>query len=49
MTGCGILTKGTDPKDSLLPCGTKFWLGLDAKSRTEHILLCLKCQEENYE
>ena len=42
--GCGLLTRGSDPKDDTVPCGTKLWLGKDAKSRTESVLLCSKCQ-----
>jgi hypothetical protein len=45
MTGCGVLTKGSDSKDDLLPCGTKLWWGKDAKNRTEGILLCARCSE----
>jgi hypothetical protein len=46
MKGCGVLTKGSDPKDDPVPCGTRLWLGKDTKSRTESVLLCLKCQDE---
>jgi hypothetical protein len=42
--GCGLLTRGDDPKDDLIACGTKLWLGKDAKSRTESVLLCAKCK-----
>ena len=42
--GCGLLTRGTDPKDDTVPCGTKLWLGKDSKDRTEKVLLCEKCQ-----
>jgi hypothetical protein len=44
MAGCGVLTKGSDPKDDLVPCGTKLWLGKDAKSRVEDVLLCTECK-----
>ena len=43
--GCGVLTKGNDPKDSLVPCGTRLYYGQDAKTRTEGVLLCAKCKE----
>lgn len=43
--GCGILTRGSDPKDSLVPCGTRLYYGQDAKTRTEGVLLCAKCKE----
>ena len=46
MSGCGKLTKGSDPKDDLIACGTRLWLGKDAKNRTESVLLCLKCKLE---
>ena len=46
MTGCGVLTKGSGLKDDLVPCGTKLWLGKDAKTRTESVLLCAKCKGE---
>lgn len=41
--GCGVLTKGSDPKDDLLACGTRLWFGKCAKERTESVLLCPKC------
>lgn len=44
-SGCGKLTKGTHPKDDLVPCGTKLYYGQDAKTRTEGVLLCTKCKE----
>jgi hypothetical protein len=47
--GCGILTRGSDPKDDFVVCGTKLWFGKDAKSRTESVLLCPKCQTEEEE
>src|ERR1039458_1209574 len=46
MTGCGILTKGFDPKDDLVPCGTRLWFGKDTKTRREGILLCQECQRK---
>ena len=45
-TGCGVLTKGSYPKDDLLACGTRLWFGKCAKDRTESILLCVKCKLE---
>lgn len=42
--GCGTLTKGNHPQDDFIPCGTRLWLGKDAKSRTEAIHLCEKCK-----
>jgi len=42
---CGRLTRGSDPNDDLLPCGTKLYLGTDKRDRTEAVLLCQKCKE----
>lgn len=44
VSGCGVLTKGTDPKDDLLPCGTRLRFGTDKKTYTEKILLCDRCK-----
>jgi hypothetical protein len=44
MSGCGKLTKGTHPKDDLVPCGTKLWLG--EKGRTESVMLCAQCKKD---
>lgn len=44
---CGILTKGSDPNDDLLPCGTKLYFGTDKKNKTETVLLCEKCKEQD--
>ena len=43
VSGCGKLTKGSHPKDDVLPCGTKLWLG--EKGRTEGVLLCAQCKK----
>jgi hypothetical protein len=45
MVGCGKLTKGNDPKDDLVPCGTKLWFVRDKKTVKESTLLCEKCQK----
>lgn len=42
--GCGKLTKGNDPKDDLVPCGTKLWFIRDKKTVTETIHLCVECK-----
>ena len=45
MIGCGVLTKGSNPKDDLVPCGTKLWFIQDKKTVTEAVHLCAKCKE----
>ena len=47
MTGCGVLTKGSHPKDDLIACGTKVWFLVDKKTVKESVHLCLKCKGEN--
>lgn len=47
MTGCGVLTKGTHPKDDAIPCGTKLWFIVDKRTMKESVHLCKKCKEEN--
>ena len=37
MSGCGKLTKGTNPKDDLVPCGTKLWFVADKKTVSESV------------
>jgi len=44
---CGTLTKGNDPNDDLLPCGTRLYFGTDKKDKTERVLLCKKCKEQD--
>jgi hypothetical protein len=41
-----VLTKGSDPKDDPVPCGTRLWFVKDKKTVYESVLLCLKCQDE---
>jgi hypothetical protein len=43
---CGTLTKGTHPKDDMIPCGTKLWFIVDKKTTKESIHLCAKCKGE---
>jgi hypothetical protein len=43
--GCGKLTKGSDPKDSLVACGTKVWFLVDEKSVKETRHLCEECKK----
>lgn len=47
MSGCGLLTKGSDSKDDLVPCGMKLYLGKTAKDRVESVLLCTKCKSSS--
>ncbi len=44
MVGCGKLTKGSHPKDDLVPCGTKLFFVQDKKTIKESVLLCERCK-----
>jgi hypothetical protein len=46
MSGCGVLTKGSDPKDDLVSCGTRLWFIQDKKTVKESVLLCAKCKNK---
>jgi hypothetical protein len=41
--GCGRPAKGSDPKDSTLPCGTRIYWG-ERGNQTQTVLLCDKCK-----
>ncbi len=43
--GCGRPAKGSDPKDSTLPCGTRLYWGVRG-DQTQTVLLCTKCKAE---
>lgn len=43
-TGCSKLTKGSHPKDDLIPCGTTLYLGVDREPKTIKIHLCPVCK-----
>ena len=45
MKGCGVLTKGSHPKDDLIPCGTRLFFVQDKKTVNESVHLCKKCKE----
>lgn len=47
MAGCGVLTKGSDPNDDLVPCGTRLFFGSTKTSRSESVLLCSQCKEKS--
>jgi hypothetical protein len=40
--GCGLLTK-RNPKDDVIPCGTKLWFVVDKRTVREDTMLCPKC------
>jgi hypothetical protein len=44
MVGCGTLTKGKNPKDDLVPCGTRLWFIVDKRTVKESMLLCANCK-----
>jgi hypothetical protein len=46
MAGCGVLTKGSHPKDDLIACGTKLRFIVDKKTMRDSVLLCAKCKGE---
>jgi hypothetical protein len=43
--GCRKPTKGNDPKDSTLPCGTRLYWG-ERGNQVPGVLLCAKCKAE---
>ena len=47
MSGCGKLTRGTHPKDDLVPCGTQVWFIIDKRTVNETVHLCAQCKKEN--
>lgn len=43
---CGRPTRGSNPKDDTIPCGTKLYLGTESSNRKQTVLLCEKCKAE---
>lgn len=43
---CGRPSRGSHPKDDLIPCGTKLFFGTETHNRRQVVHLCEKCKAE---